>query len=177
MPIRSIVSRSFLLVVALVVVAGCGSTPSATSSDAGAASPAATDPTEAVVAETEEETLFVRIGGEERIRALCDAFYDHMEQDPQFERILALHPEDTTDLRVKLADFMCGWFGGPNYYLRKHGPPRMPRRHAPFPIGADDRDDWLACMALALNDLEIEGELRDELDDLFFRGADFVRNR
>ena len=156
--------------VILLMATGCSSTPESTA-------PTTSDPTAVVVVETDEPPLFDRIGGEARIRALSDAFYDHMEQDPEFVAIRALHPEDMTEIRVKLADFMCGWFGGPNYYLRKHGPPRMPRRHAPFPIGPADRDEWLACMALAMDDLEIEGELRAELDDLFYRGADFVRNR
>jgi hemoglobin len=164
--------------VVLAAVVGCESAPEArTSSDDATPMPTSSVTSTAAASGEVEETLFVRIGGEDRIRALSDAFYDHMDQDPEFVAIRAMHPEDLTDIRVKLADFMCGWFGGPNYYLRKHGPPRLPRRHQPFPIGSADRDEWVACMALALDDLEIEGELRAELDDLFYRGADFVRNR
>jgi hemoglobin len=162
----------------LTVVVGCESAPESRTSPGDATPMPTTTATSTVDASGEvEETLFVRIGGEDRIRALSDAFYDHMDQDPEFVAIRAMHPEDLTDIRVKLADFMCGWFGGPNYYLRKHGPPRLPRRHQPFPIGSADRDEWVACMTLALDDLEIEGDLRAELDDLFYRGADFVRNR
>ncbi len=164
-----------LVALASVLAGGCASTPP----EAGraAAAPPSTAESSGSTTVASEETLFVRIGGEARIRALSDAFHDHMDQDPQFVSLRAMHSDDLTEGRVKLADFMCGWFGGPNYYLRKHGPPRMPSRHAAFPIRKADRDEWLACMALALDDLEIEGELRADLDDLFFRGADFLRNR
>ena len=174
----SVVSNlPYLRIVALasVLAGGCASGPAEVERTATA--PPATAESSGSVTGDEEETLFVRIGGEDRIRALSDAFHDHMDQDPQFVTLRAMHSDDLTEGRVKLADFMCGWFGGPNYYLRKHGAPRMPSRHAPFPIAEADRDEWLACMALALDDLEIEGELRAELDDLFFRGADFLRNR
>lgn len=174
-PSRPVVLPAFVVVVASTFAGGCASTP-ADVAQTGTA-PAVASPSSESAADTSEETLFVRIGGEDRIRALSDAFHDHMDRDPQFASLRAMHSDDLTEGRVKLADFMCGWFGGPNYYLRKHGAPRMPSRHAPFPIAEADRDEWLACMALALDDLEIEGELRAELDDLFFRGADFLRNR
>ena len=175
---RASQSRVMTVMVVLAAAVGCESAPEARMSSDDATPMPTSSATSAGAASSEvEETLFVRIGGEDRIRALSDAFYDHMDQDPEFGAIRAMHPEDLDDIRVKLADFMCGWFGGPNYYLRKHGPPRLPRRHRPFPIGSADRDEWVACMALALDDLEIEGDLRAELDDLFYRGADFVRNR
>jgi len=185
MRVRCVTMFGGLLSLSAVMIAGCATGAKSETSDTADVSSAPSGDTEvatmvdptAPATVAEQETIFVRIGGEERLRALSNAFYDHMEQDPEFAAIRAMHPEDLDDIRVKLADFMCGWFGGPNYYLRKHGPPRLPRRHRPFPIGSADRDEWVACMALALDDLEIEGELRAELDDLFYRGADFVRNR
>ena len=50
-------------------------------------------------------------------------------------------------------------------------------RHAPFPIGEDERDQWLSCMARAMDQLEIEGDLRAFLDARFAHVADFMRNR
>lgn len=164
-----------LVALASVLAGGCASGPAEVERTA-TVPPATADPSGSAIRD-EEDTLFDRIGGEARIRALSDAFHDHMDQDAQFVTLRAMHSDDLTEGRVKLADFMCGWFGGPNYYLRKHGAPRMPSRHSGFPIAEADRDEWLACMALALDELEIEGELRAELDDLFFRGADFLRNR
>jgi hemoglobin len=50
-------------------------------------------------------------------------------------------------------------------------------RHAPFPIGDAERDQWLECMTLAMDELGLEGELRAFLDARFTQVADFMRNR
>ena len=61
--------------------------------------------------------------------------------------------------------------------MQRRGHPRLRMRHAPFPIGDRERDQWLACMAAALDDLEVAGELRSFLDARFQQVADFMRNR
>ena len=70
-----------------------------------------------------------------------------------------------------------GWLGGPQHYVQKHGHPRLRMRHAPFPIGDAERDQWLECMTLAMDELGLEGELRAFLDARFTQVADFMRNR
>ncbi|MAC19251.1 MAG: hypothetical protein CMJ23_06140 [Phycisphaerae bacterium] len=124
-----------------------------------------------------DRTPFDVLGGEVRVRGLADAFYDHMDQDADFATIRALHPEDLAESRQKFHDFLCGWLGGPQHYLEKHGHPRLRMRHAPFSIGDAERDQWLGCMARAMDDLAIEGELRGFLDARFSQVADFMRNR
>ena len=124
-----------------------------------------------------KNTPFMAIGGDEPVRALVDCFYDHMDQDEAFQVIRALHPEDLAESREKLFEFLCGWLGGPQYYVQKHGHPRLRMRHAPFSIGEIERDQWLACMAKALDERAIEGELREFLDARFAHVADFMRNR
>ncbi len=124
-----------------------------------------------------DHTPFMAIGGEERVRALVDGFYDHMDVDAEYAIIRALHPADLTESREKLHDFLCGWLGGPPLYMQKHGHPRLRMRHAPFPIGELERDQWLGCMAKAMDDLAIDGELRQFLDGRFAHVADFMRNR
>ena len=124
-----------------------------------------------------EHTPFDAIGGEESVRALVDSFYDHMDRDEPFDRIRTLHPEDLTESREKLYLFLCGWLGGPQYYVQKHGHPRLRMRHAPFPIAEVERDQWLECMAIAMDECSIEGELRTFLDGRFAHVADFMRNR
>ncbi|MEC8320829.1 MAG: group II truncated hemoglobin [Planctomycetota bacterium] len=119
---------------------------------------------------------FEAIGGEDRVRSLVDRFYDRMDEDPAFEVIRRLHPESLVESRQKLHDFLCGWLGGPQHYVQKHGHPRLRMRHAPFPIGETERDQWLACMAGAMDDLDVSGELRAFLDARFAHVADFMRN-
>ena len=124
-----------------------------------------------------ENTPFMAIGGEAPVRALVDAFYDHMDRDEPYAVIRALHPDDLAESRDKLFEFLCGWLGGPQLYMEKRGHPRLRMRHAPFPIGEDERDQWLGCMAVAMDELELSGELRAFLDARFAHVADFLRNR
>ena len=63
------------------------------------------------------ERPFVLFNGEEGIRMLVDAFYDHMDLDPEFAGIRKLHPEKLDGSRDKLYWFLCGWMGGPNHYV------------------------------------------------------------
>ena len=122
-------------------------------------------------------TPFEAIGGEEAVRALVDAFYDHMDQDGEFKVIRDLHPADLGESREKLHLFLCGWLGGPPLYVQKHGHPRLRMRHAPFPIGEIERDQWLDCMTRAMEDRAVTGALRDFLDARFAHVADFMINR
>ena len=122
-------------------------------------------------------TPFEMIGGDEPTRQLAKVFYDIMESDPDFKMIRDLHPDDMTSSRDKFTDFLIGWLGGPPLYMQKHGHPRLRMRHAPFPIGTAERDQWLACMGRAMDKCAITGELRAFLDARFAHVADFMRNQ
>ena len=123
-----------------------------------------------------DNTPYDAIGGDGEVRALVDTFYDHMDQESQFKVIRELHPEDLGESREKLYEFLCGWLGGPQLYIRKRGHPRLRMRHAPFSIGERERDQWLECMGRAMDDREIEGELRRFLNQRFTQVAEFMRN-
>ncbi|HAW96681.1 MAG TPA: hypothetical protein DCX60_10425 [Phycisphaerales bacterium] len=124
-----------------------------------------------------QRTPFVVMGGEPSVRQLADRFYDHMEQDDSLKVLRDLHPPDLTESREKFFLFLCGWLGGPQYYVEKHGHPRLRMRHAPFPIGENERDQWLACMAAAMDECGLDAEVRTFLDARFAHVADFMRNR
>ena len=97
-----------------------------------------------------EDTSFRTAGGEQGIRQLVDAFYDVMEELPQAEKILKMHPRNLEISRDKLARFLAGWLGGPKLYREKYGPIRIPVAHRHLPIGPEERDAWLACMEKAV---------------------------
>jgi len=124
-----------------------------------------------------EQTLFEALGGEAVLRRLVDAFYDHMDQDPRFAGIRALHPPKMAGSRDKLYWFLCGWTGGPNHYVDRYGHPRLRARHLPFPIGVAERDQWLLCFARALVDCEIAEPLQSQLLGALAGTADWMRNR
>ena len=125
----------------------------------------------------EEETPYRLIGGEATVRRLCQCFYELMDSVPQFATIRALHPADLQSSRDKLFMFLSGWLGGPDLYVQKVGHPMLRRRHLPFAIGEAERDQWVACMYLAMESIGIEEPAREKLLASFFSTADFMRNQ
>src|SRR5690606_13718403 len=97
-------------------------------------------------------TLFDTLGGEPAIRALVDRFYDLMDLEPDLAALRAAHGPSLDSARDKLFLFLCGYFGGPNYYIERYGHPRLRARHLPFSIGRVERDQWRACMGRAMQD-------------------------
>ncbi len=125
---------------------------------------------------SQQVTAFELIGGEAKVRALVDRFYDLMDLEPQFAGIRALHPNTLDSSRDKLFWFLCGWLGGPNHYIERFGHPRLRARHLPFPIGESERDQWMACMGLAMQDEALPEPLQERLMQAFFGTADWMRN-
>jgi len=125
-----------------------------------------------------DRTPFAAIGGIERVHELVDRFYLHMAEDAAFASTRALYPPgDLEESKRKLFEFLVGWLGGPPLYIEKHGHPRLRGRHIPFAIGDTARDHWLACMARAMDEMEIRGELRAFLEQRFRHVADVLRNQ
>lgn len=124
-----------------------------------------------------QTTFFDALGGEQAIRTLVDAFYDRMDREPGFAEIRAMHPDDLAGSRDKLFWFLCGWSGGPQHYMDRFGHPRLRMRHFPFAIGALERDQWLACMALALADCGQPDAVAAALLKALAPVADWMRNR
>ena len=123
------------------------------------------------------QTVFEEIGGEAALRTLVDAFYDTMDRAPEFAGLRALHPASLTGSRDKLFWFLCGWSGGPDYFVERFGHPRLRARHLPFAIGVAERDQWLQCMAQAMETCAIAEPLRGRLLASFAQTADWMRNR
>ena len=116
------------------------------------------------------------LGGDAAVRGLVDAFYDRMDREPAFAAVRALHKPTLDDARQKLYEFLSGWLGGPQLYVQKYGHPRLRARHMPFPIGESERDLWLTCMRLTMDERNVTGEVRAFLDERFAHVANFMRN-
>ena len=123
------------------------------------------------------DTPFEWIGGEPRVKLLVDRFYDLMDLEPAYAALRAAHGPELANARERLFMFLCGWMGGPDYYIEKHGHPRLRMRHMPFSIGIKERDQWLACMLQAMNELEVDPVLVERLNQAFFQTADWMRNK
>jgi hemoglobin len=123
------------------------------------------------------DTPFEWMGGEDRVRALVDRFYDLMDIESGYRVLRASHGSTLESAREKLFWFLCGWLGGPDHYQERFGHPRLRMRHMPFSIGIEERDQWLACMAQAMTETGVDPVLSERLQQSFFQTADWMRNR
>ncbi|MDB5803357.1 MAG: Hemoglobin-like protein HbO [Betaproteobacteria bacterium] len=124
-----------------------------------------------------QATAYELLGGEEKVFALVDRFYDLMDEMPEYYGIRKLHPVTLDGSRSKLKMYLSGWLGGPNLYIEQFGHPRLRARHLPFSIGMDERNQWLACMYSAMEQTGVPEELQTRLQEAFFGTADWMRNR
>lgn len=122
-------------------------------------------------------SVYERIGGEATLRALVKRFYELMDTLPEAYGIRKMHPEDLSSSEEKLFMYLSGYLGGPNLFIEKFGHPRLRARHMPFSIGADERDQWLMCMNLAMAEAVPDELLRKAIMKAITDLADFMRNR
>ena len=127
------------------------------------------------------QSLYDLLGGEpeatHKIREIVEAFYDVMDSDEKAKTIRLMHPEDLTSSREKLFMFLTGWTGGPQLYTERYGHPFLRRRHLPFKIGEDERDQWIYCMTKGMLNLKMEEEKIKALLNALYPIADFMRNQ
>jgi hemoglobin len=130
---------------------------------------------------TTQQSLYDLLGVEPdaliRIREIVEAFYDVMDSDEKAKTIRQMHPEDLTSSREKLFMFLSGWTGGPQLYIERYGHPFLRRRHLPFKIGVDERDQWIYCMTKGLLNLKMEEAKIKALLNALYPIADFMRNQ
>ena len=103
------------------------------------------------------------LGGEPAIRSLVDRFYFYMDILPEAAPIRAMHSPSLASAKSKLFKYLSGWLGGPNLYIEEFGHPMLRARHLPFAIGAAERDQWMLCMNKALTEMEMDENLRANL--------------
>ncbi|MDB5883152.1 MAG: hypothetical protein JWP43_3030 [Ramlibacter sp.] len=121
-------------------------------------------------------TPFEWMGGEEKVKALVERFYDLMELEPRYAQLRAAHGSELGRARQNLFWFLCGWLGGPQHYTERFGHPRLRMRHMPFSIGNQERDQWVACMDQAMAETAVPDGLRAKLSASFLQTADWMRN-
>ncbi len=121
------------------------------------------------------DASFQAAGGEDGLRQLVDTFFDRMGSDERFATIHALHPEDKTISRDKLARFLCGWLGGPKLYNEKYGAIGIPKVHAHLAIATAERDQWLTCMTESVAEQPFAPGFKKYLMEQLFVPAEAVR--
>lgn len=98
------------------------------------------------------------MGGSETIGRLVDAFYRRVQAHPTLSR---LFPDDIQPVRDKQYAFLTQFFGGPHLYSDQYGPPMLRARHLPHPVTPARRDEWLSCMAGAMDEIGLKGQVGD----------------
>ena len=117
------------------------------------------------------------IGGAPVVKRIVERFYDLMEEDPAAAGIRAMHADDLGPMRERLFEFLSAWLGGPTTYFERPDAKCIGSAHAPFAIGESERDQWMACMRQALNETEMDKDVREIVDQALFRMADSLRNQ
>jgi hemoglobin len=98
-------------------------------------------------AEAVGASLYERVGGDQWFGALVGRFYAGVADDPVLR---PLYPDDLGPSVDHLTAFLIQYWGGPTTYSDQRGHPRLRMRHAPFVIGAAERDAWFRHMAAAV---------------------------
>lgn len=97
--------------------------------------------------ETQNSSLYDRVGGDEFFNSLVERFYAAVEVD---EVLRPLYPDDLEAPKRHLALFLIQYWGGPHTYSAERGHPRLRMRHHRFPIGLTERQAWLEHMRSAV---------------------------
>ncbi|MFW3170286.1 globin [Geodermatophilus sp. CPCC 206100] len=120
-------------------------------------------------------TFYDEVGGAPTFARLVARFYAGVRTDP----VLApLYPQDDwAGAETRLRMFFEQYWGGPTTYSQQRGHPRLRMRHAPFAIGAAERDAWLSHMRDAVDSLELTAEQDATLWGYMEMAARSMQNR
>nr|WP_207222855.1 globin [Herbihabitans rhizosphaerae] len=122
----------------------------------------------------EQVSFFEAVGGEETFRRIVGRFYAEVATD---DVLRPLYPEeDLGPAEERLTLFLMQYWGGPHTYSEQRGHPRLRMRHQPFPIGPIERDAWLRCMRIAVDDAGLDKAYRDQLWQYLEMAANSLMN-
>ena len=121
------------------------------------------------------ETFYEAVGGEATFRRVVTQFYAEVAKD---ELLLPLYPEqpDLTGATERLTLFLMQYWGGPHTYSDQRGHPRLRMRHAPYKIGPMERDAWLRCMRIAVDESDVPEPYRTQLWNYLEMAAQSMMN-
>ena len=119
-------------------------------------------------------SFYDAVGGDATFRALVHGFYEQVKTD---DILGPMYPaEDLEGAEDRLRWFLAQYWGGPEEFNEKRGHPRLRMRHAPFKIGPAERDAWLRCMRIAVDEADLAPEHRDKLWQYLEMAADSLVN-
>ncbi|WP_300019034.1 globin [Pseudonocardia sp.] len=110
---------------------------------------------------SEPQNFYAEVGGAPVFHKLVARFYEEVAAD---DILRPLYPEeDLGPAEVRLRMFLEQYWGGPRTYSDQRGHPRLRMRHAPFKVGPLERDAWLRCMAIAVDEAGFDDANREQI--------------
>ncbi|MBC3190708.1 globin [Pseudonocardia sp. C8] len=107
------------------------------------------------------QNFYAEVGGAPVFRRIVHRFYEEVARD---DVLRPLYPEeDLGPAEDRLRMFLEQYWGGPRTYSDQRGHPRLRMRHVPFRIGPIERDAWLRCMRIAVDEENLSPEHREQL--------------
>ena len=111
--------------------------------------------------ERDTTNYYELFGGEVFFADLVSQFYAHVATN---EILRPMYPEsDMKGAAHRLQIFLEQYWGGPTTYQEERGHPRLRMRHAQFVINTAARDAWLNAMRVAVDGVELDAALKDQL--------------
>ena len=105
--------------------------------------------------------FYEQVGGEKFFADLVSQFYAVVATDPILRPMYPEH--DLQGAAQRLQWFLEQYWGGPDTYQENRGHPRLRMRHAQFVINTAARDAWLNAMRIAVDGVELDAALKDQL--------------
>ena len=110
---------------------------------------------------TDPQSFYDEVGGAPVFEKIISRFYEQVAED---EVLRPLYPEqDLGPAEERLRMFLEQYWGGPRTYSDRRGHPRLRMRHMPFKIGPIERDAWLRCMRIAVDEAGLDEQHRAQL--------------
>jgi len=107
------------------------------------------------------QNFYAEVGGAPVFRRIVHRFYQEVARD---DVLRPMYPEeDLGPAEERLRMFLEQYWGGPRTYSDQRGHPRLRMRHVPFTIGPIERDAWLRCMRIAVDEEDLSPEHREQL--------------
>lgn len=91
---------------------------------------------------------------EEGMRKMISDFYDLLIES-EIKELFPKNPIALEKAKENSADFFIQICGGPAYFNKHRGQPKLNQRHQPFKITAEGREVWLNCFKDVLQKLNL----------------------
>jgi hemoglobin len=108
--------------------------------------------------------LYTQIGPE-RLRLLVTGFYNEVFSNELLRPLFA--KSDRKLVEEKQFQFLTQFLGGPSLYSDTYGHPKMRMRHMPHKITVEAKNEWLSCMHRAINTLDLDEKIKNQLFEVF----------